>query len=638
MARMGMSASSPWRPERSGSVSPHLEPRADGAATAVQTYSDRGGSGSVHSTRPASNGGIVTRSRKRRHFDASAHNKSERHLQSGKPDDQQQCSEGKTESSSLRKMQSSLTAAMEHMEKAQIEFFHVERALKREKSQHLVTPDDVPWSVKVHFYCEFWEKFKEQLQKMLGHDAMESGPSEQHRVEHNKRSLDALDLLAKSVWGETRTSAREVFRSGPIVLAAADNGPHRPTSSAVNGRPPIHSTGSLAFAAAGKKRAKTAAASRSTTTSTVLSGMKKKRLIPTSALNNSNPKVSAAVSSVMTQLQTSPSADLMHNNEDVSETSSVQQRQPSVEVPLKMKPRRRSKYNKFPLLQQELHAKLDSDDERMAWPKLRLPFPRHHLVFDPEKYPELTSYHEKNWYSGIATYLEMVFCHPSSSGDRRRITTSKYQLISRQSELLSKYIEALGVYEVARNFLVNKDASFAFFFVNRFIELEFLSEKELKLHLRYVKQPWRSPITQQYQLSWWDMLSRKKKVDGLEGLQQIVLLSEAAKELLASAHFNQWLDFDAKWMRVATEAPWKTMLDAYFVQTETHRAQRRKPAKVKPRIKHEEANAPSSTQPAERLRWFQNLVDHLSDSTASEDDDSRSDQRPKLGKRLRTSK
>lgn len=673
------------------------------------------------------NGGILTRSRER----------SNSHANSGgmyttsspprsipmktnhqhRPDSSMQ--EGKR-LEALCSMQTSLTAAMEQMEQAQLDFFHVERAFVHERARRdEVSAANAPWSVKVHFYCEFWQKFMTQLQTILGVSGEEE---EGHDGDgRNNHSLDALNLLASNIWGETRASAQEIFQHGPIVLASRRHysrgeevRPMQKNTADVHGRPPAQrrapewgSSSAVAInnrseAVAGgggaekprgraRKKAKTATTSSgakqrllsasggpgsfsSSTTTTERSptatsfdvveppdrmhlptiGARKKRSSVRASSGRGDGGSSDGVNTSEAAVELT-SADrsgeaIREIKDEVVEDGENAKVLTSLSVPSRST-NRTSVYEKFPELQQRIHEKLENEDERNAWPNLRLPFPRQSLFFDSKKYPQLAEHHEKVWQSGISSYLEVLYFHPSSIPDRGRIAQLKMGLFRRQVNLLSKYIEILGVHEVARSLLVKKEASFAFFFVKKFVSLECLSSEQLELHLKYLKEPWKSPITHEYQVSWWDTLIRKKNVNNA-GLQEIVLLSDTAKELVANAHFDRRLAFDDKWMQLSKQSPWKTMLEEYRVSTEKRQVVRRgKRSVAKPLIKQEERATTSpvaATQPSEKLRWLHQLATHLSDATGSDNgsDDagdananaSGSEQRPKLGKRLRTSK
>ncbi|GAB9469281.1 hypothetical protein Gpo141_00006563 [Globisporangium polare] len=306
-----------------------------------------------------------------------------------------------------------------------------------------------------------------------------------------------------------------------------------------------------------------------------------------------------------------------------------------------------------------------------VFPDIHIPLPREHLMFDPSEYPLLAKEHELFWQKGTAAYLDMVYYHPVA-GDHGRIAQSKKRLLHRQRELLSKYIETLGINVVARKFQTQDSATFPFFFVKLINSLNTLSSEQLDEHLECMKEPWRSPVTQAHGVPWWEALLRTTSSIGVKK-HSVLEISDAAKQQIASAHFRGALGFDTHWLRLSTQPPWKEMLDEYkrsgarveagaspaatittanasddddehehgLPQSPPHRK------KVAGKVPINRESMKTSNGDAERRLWLQQLVGNRKDdhaelsgcSTSSDDEDdvAGAESGAKLGKRLRTS-
>lgn len=304
-------------------------------------------------------------------------------------------------------------------------------------------------------------------------------------------------------------------------------------------------------------------------------------------------------------------------------------------------------------LRQQIQDQLGASE---VFPDIHIPFPREHLIFDPNEHPLLANHHEVFWQSNIAAYLEMVYYHPVA-GDIKRVSLGKTRLLRRQRVLLGKYIETLGIVVVARK-LQAQEATFPFFFVKSINSLDSLSSEQLSEHLDYLKEPWRSPVTQAHGVSWWEALLRKTSSSGVKK-HNVLEINEAAKQQIASAHFRGALEFDTLWLRLSTQSPWKEMLDERrdarvgasltttnatcddehehgLPQSPPHRK------KVAGKVPMNRENTRVSNRDTKRWQWLQHFVNqkdhHAESSSTSSDEDDEDDSGVKLGKRLRTSK
>lgn len=614
----------------------------------------------------------------------------------------------------LRRLQATLTAAMEHMEGAQLEFFHVQRSLAaRQRRRRRSSPADAEpsWSVRVRLYADFWARFEAQLRAALAPGA------------ETDRALAALGAVASNVWGETRAPARDAFRDGALVLTpavesasgeaapadgAADTGARkklkatRATPAATAAASAAMERGKVAPLTVGRrkslstktgfrsKEAAEAAAAREKAAEDERRRRKRYHHVGvsphhslvvngegddgqsyaaaaagtgdgSSVTSESGPGDASAAQSPASKrksefmkefgsssdedeqatLKLIPVPDPTSDN-DVAGDEDGNEVAPVAAAPTNGTKGQR-KDEALARMRQLVRARLVDDE---VWPNLRLPFPKHLLMFDAKAHAKLASEHETFWRKNIAAFLDVVYSHPTQI-ERARLHQSKMRLLRRQRVLLTEYIEALGVEEVARN-LLSPESRGAFFFVRKYITLEQLSAKQLEEHLAHVHTPWTSPVTQERQIPWWDVFTRK-------GARQemIVDASDRVKREIAHAHFHGALEFDATWTRLATQAPWKQMLEALRV-TKADEADDGAPQSPPPRkkaaagvgrvlIKEEHLGATSyaSYSPQRGLQerivmQFSSASDDSSSSDESDLDDS-SRQRSSLGKRLRTS-
>lgn len=504
----------------------------------------------------------------------------------------------------LRQLQATLTGAMEHLEGAQLQFFHVQRALSARQRRRRRPPamDDASepsWSLRVRLYTDFWTQFEAQVRTALA------------PCDDTDRALAALTVLARNVWGEMREPPASVFPHEPLMLVPADEdaGSRRPSggNETTTVTAPLATLNVLADAA-GSERKKPKA--KPTSTAPAAAGSSRKSLAKPANQRKRRFQLGASVYRTLAgqeaaKVRAEAEAKAKYSN-NVSphengrsdtkpvtgastEPSGAKKRKTDVrslvavdadsdiDTPQAVRtspeaaasdhevangvsppplhgPRRQRREDVLARMRTRVQEQLTANE---VWPTLALPFPKHLLAFDTTAHAQLAHEHTRFWTQNIASFLDIVYAH-APQANRARLHQSKMRLLRRQRVLLSEYIETLGVAAVAR-LLLASDARDAFFFVKKYIALEQLSPTQLEQHLTHVHTPWTSPVTRSRQVSWYEIFTRKGATK-----QVLVDASPRVKQLIAQAHVQGDLAFDDVWMtQLATQAPWKQMLDAY---------------------------------------------------------------------------
>lgn len=420
--------------------------------------------------------------------------------------------------------------------------------------------DAVPWLLKVQCYLEFWDKFLQEL-----------ALSKQHSC-----NVKALSLAASNVWGETRSSTREIYDSEPIVLVPEIFTSHAGLANADTTAPQWESVS--------EEQAKRSLQDSSYSPSTAAQAAQDAALFSQDSsmyqteTRRPEPlgKSAATVTLGCESNASEANYDGIHahsatfaSSEDEEQVQSDEEEQDPNNVPEGIRSQR---YRNNRLLRVRVQQALGTPGSS-RWPPEPLSFPKRHLFYDPKQYPILFKEHDKFWTRFSARFLENTYLHPISFNEQKRVYSTKFRITHLQAEILSDCIEWLGIRAVAKA-LLKPEYTIPFFLVSEYIRLDELTPEELETHLRYVRTPWKSPELRKRAVSWWEMLVQTRSEDG-------IALSASAKRLLASAHFRGQLIFDRKWLQMACKEPWKSMLETYAVDSSDRKEKQRRKSKLK---------------------------------------------------------